>query len=445
MRVRLAITSLAPGGQGVAHVAHGDERRAVFVPRAAPGDVLDAQVDFEQRPARGEVVRLVEPSALRAVAPCPLAERCGGCDLMHLSRDAQHDAHRRIVGDLLARATGGALSPLAVHAAPSPTRYRTRARLAVLAGRGHAVIGYRRTASRLIEGIAACLVLDPRLEAALPLLQAMFADQRGEGEVAVALGAAGRPVLDVRWQGELGGPLYAALARHVASGALAGAEVWLTGAREPARVGDPRAVTVGADGEPLIVPAGGFAQAHPALNGELGRAVLAFAAIDASRPADASRPVVELFAGSGNFTVLLARHTETLVAVEADARAASAARANLAARGLRARVVEGDADAFDLPAATRTIVLDPPRAGAAAVAHRVAASKVRRVVYVSCDPTTLARDVAILVRSGFGLARVELFEMFPHTSHVETVAALERTARPARSISGVPSSTGSAP
>jgi len=440
-RLRLAITSIAPGGQGVAHVMHGDERRAVFVPLAAPGDVLEAQVDFEQRPARAAVVRVLEPSAVRAVPPCPHAERCGGCDLMHLTRDAQVNAHRRIVGDLLERATGAPSPAIAVHPAPMPTGYRTRARLAVLAGRGRAAVGYRRAASRHIEAIGACLVLDARLDAALPLLHAIFADQTGDGEVAIALGRAGKPVLDVRWRGELGGTFYGALGQHIEAGTLAGAEVWLPGAREPARVGDPRAVTVGADGEALIVPAGGFAQAHPALNGELGRAVLGSAAIDASHAADASRPVVELFAGSGNFTVLLARHTTALVAVEADARAADAARANLAARGLRARVVAGDADHFELPAAARIVVLDPPRAGASGAAQCIAVSKVRRVVYVSCDATTLARDVEILARAGFVLGRVELFEMFPHTSHVEIVAALERDPRASRNPPGIAPST----
>jgi 23S rRNA (uracil1939-C5)-methyltransferase len=426
----------------VAHVTYGQERRAVFVPRAAPGDVLEAHVDFDQRPARGAVLRMLQPSILRAAVPCPHAERCGGCDLMHLTRDAQLDAHRRIVGELLERATGAAIAAIPIHAAPSATGYRTRARLSVLAGRGRAVVGYRRAASRHIEGIASCLVLDARLDAALSLLGEMFAQQNGEGEVAIALGAAGSPVLDVRWRGELAGAFYAALEQHVESGALAGGEVWLSGAREPARVGDPRAVTIGADGEPLVVPSGGFAQAHPALNGELGRAVLAFAEIDVTRPAEANRPVVELFAGSGNFTVLLARHATALVAVEADARAASAARANLASRGLRARVVEGDADTFEWPAATRTVVLDPPRVGAASAIRRLASSKVRRVVYVSCDATTLARDVETLVRAGFGLARVELFEMFPHTSHVECVIALERAPGAPRVASDVPSERG---
>ena len=427
VRLRLAITSIASGGQGVGHVEHGAERRAVFVPRAAPGDVIDAQVDFDQRPARGEVMRLLEPSTWRAAdVPCPYAEKCGGCDLMHLTRDAQHDVHRRIVGDLLERSTKLPRAALEVRAASSATRYRTRARVAILAGRGRAVVGYHRAASRHIEQISACIVLDERLEPALPLLRELFAEQTGEGEVAIALGAAGRPVLDVRWRGDLSGAFYGALGRHVESGALAGAEVWLPGARVPARVGDPRAHTVAADGAPLVVPAGGFAQAHPALNVMLGRAVLAAAALEGTQEAEVDRPVIELFAGSGNFTVLLARYTAALLAVESDARAASAARQNLDARGVRARIVEGDADAFDLPPQARTVVLDPPRTGAPGAVRRIASSKVRRVVYVSCDATTLARDVEALVGSGFQLTHAELFEMFPHTSHVEVVAVLER-------------------
>jgi 23S rRNA (uracil1939-C5)-methyltransferase len=437
-RLRLAITSIAPGGQGVAHIAHGDERRAVFVARTAPGDVLEAEVDFEHRPARVEAVRLLEPSELRAAAPCPVSERCGGCDLMHLTRDAQHDVHRRIARELLERATRSAVPEIPMHAAPTATQYRTRARFAVLANRGRAVVGYRRAVSRHIEDITACLVLDERLHAALPLLHRLFEGERGEGEAAVALGDKGRPVLDLRWRGNLEGTFFARLAHHVQSGDLAGAEVWLSGALEPARIGDPRAVTVGADGEALFVPSGGFAQAHASLNVELGRTVLAFAGIEASAAAETSRPVVELFAGSGNFTVLLARHTPALVAVETEARAAAASRANLAARGLSARIVEGDADNFEFPPKARTVVLDPPRAGAAGAARRLAASKVRRVVYVSCDATTLARDVETLVQGGFRLRRVEMFEMFPHTSHIELLALLERAPGASRIAPAVP-------
>jgi 23S rRNA (uracil1939-C5)-methyltransferase len=197
--------------------------------------------------------------------------------------------------------------------------------------------------------------------------------------------------------------------------------VWLEGARAPARFGEPEAVTTGADGEALVVPSGAFAQAHPAMNAKLGERLLARAELG-------GQTALELFSGSGNFTVLLARHTGSLTAVESDVRAVATARANLASRGLGARVVEADADAFEVPAAVRTVVLDPPREGAAGAVARIARSKARRVVYVSCNVATLARDLATLVPAAFHLSGVEMFEMFPHTSHVEVLAVLERGA-----------------
>jgi 23S rRNA (uracil1939-C5)-methyltransferase len=265
-------------------------------------------------------------------------------------------------------------------------------------------------------------VLDPRLDALLPDLRGLFGAERGRGEVTVALGASARPVLDVKWTGELGGSFFAAVDAKIAGGAWAGAEVWLEGARAPARFGQPEAVTIGADGLALVVPSGAFAQAHPAMNVRLGERLLA-------RTGVAGQAVLELFAGSGNFSVLLARHAASLTTVESDARAVAQARANLASRGLAAKVVQADADAFDVPPAMRTVVLDPPRTGAAGAAARIARSKARRVVYVSCDVATLARDVATLAAGGFRLAEVEMFEMFPHTSHVEVLALLERGAK----------------
>src|SRR5262249_52842997 len=153
--------------------------------------------------------------------------------------------------------------------------------------------------------------------------------------------------------------------------------VWLEGARAPARVGDPRVLTTGADGEPLIVPSGGFAQAHPVMNVKLGERIVANFPMG-------GHDVVELFAGSGNFTVLIARKAKSAVAVEADERAVAAARENVRARGLAARVIHADANAFDFPASCRAVLLDPPRAGAADASRRIGESKIQLVAYVSC-------------------------------------------------------------
>ena len=112
--------------------------------------------------------------------------------------------------------------------------------------------------------------------------------------------------------------------------------------------------------------------------------------------------------------------------MESDRGACDAARANLAARGMAARVIEADAATFVVPAPTQLVILDPPRTGARAVAEALAKNPVRHLIYVSCDPQTLARDLVILAAARYLPRAVELVEMFPGTSHVETIVALER-------------------
>jgi 23S rRNA (uracil1939-C5)-methyltransferase len=175
----------------------------------------------------------------------------------------------------------------------------------------------------------------------------------------------------------------------------------------------------GADGVPLRLSPGGFAQANEALNTVL-----------VSHVADLVRawPVVhavELYSGAGNLSILLARHVGALVCVERDGAACDAARANLAARKLEARVVEADAGEYAWRHGTDLVVLDPPRTGAREVAARLASSRVKYAVFISCDAQTLGRDLAALERS-FSPASIATFEMFPQTSHVEVVVALER-------------------
>jgi 23S rRNA (uracil1939-C5)-methyltransferase len=119
-----------------------------------------------------------------------------------------------------------------------------------------------------------------------------------------------------------------------------------------------------------------------------------------------------------------------LVCVEASRETCDAARSNLAARGLHARVTEGDAETYEWKRSTDLVVLDPPRTGARAVAERIAGSRVDQIVYVSCDGPTLGRDLAIL-EPGYALRSLATFEMFPQTSHVEIVVRLERR-RPGR-------------
>lgn len=422
VRETLRIESLAAGGAGVGHLASGE---VVFVPRTAPGDLVEAEVRTASKPAQGRVLRIVEASAARAEPACPHLAACGGCDWMHLSTQAQEEGHAAIVKSAITRALHGAAIPeIRVHAASATVGYRTRARLFLRAQRDVRV-GYRAPGSHELAPIDTCIALHPTIAPLVRELAEVLAGARGEGDASVARGAGGLPVVSLAWRGELPASAWAALDAKVARGAWAGARVLLEGAGRPASFGDPRPVLAGADGAPLVIAPGGFAQPS-----DEGAAQLARRADELSRipPAGAPRPrnVVELFAGSGTLSILLAVGADAFTAVEIDEAACAAARQNLAARDLTARVVPADADAYALPGNASVIVLDPPRAGAPGAAKAIAASSARVVVYVACDPTTLARDLAVIAREKFAITHLETFELFPQTSHVETVVRLER-------------------
>ena len=423
IRETLRIESLAAGGAGVARLANGT---VVFVPGAAAGEVVEVEVNTARKPAHGRVLRLVEASPERVAPPCPHLAACGGCDWMHLSAQALVQGHAAVVLGAIAHALPGAAIPdITVHAAPTPLAYRTRARLFLKTDRHRVHVGYRAASSHELAPVDACVVLDPAIAPVVGDLAAVLAGARGDGDASIARGRGGLPVISLEWRGELAPATWAALDARVTQGVWAGARVTLHGAGQAATFGDPRPVLDGADGAPLFIAAAGFAQTSDAGAAQLARRVDELARIE---PAGARRPrhVVELFAGSGTLSTLLARDAASFVAVEIDPAAAAAARENLSARGLPARVVAADADAFTLPASASVVVLDPPRAGAPGAARAIAASAARVVVYVACDPSTLARDLGVLTGGRLAITHIETFELFPQTSHVETVVRLER-------------------
>ena len=417
--MELTVASLAPGGDGVAHVELDGERRAVFLPDTAPGDVVRAEVDVSRRPARGRVLEVLSAGPDRVTSPCPWSARCGGCDWMHLSLEAQGRTHVEHVRAALPAAWRERLTPATHHAAAEGLAYRTRARLHVRWERGKIEVGMHETGTHDPVAVDTCAVLDPAVEKARRTLAALFQGSRGHGDVQIALGSERRPVLEVRWTGDIAAACFGRLEQAVTSGELAGARVLVGDSSRPAVVGDPTPWVPGADDHPLRLAPGGFGQASESMNRALARHVA-----DLVRPLGVDK-AVELYAGSGNLSILLAREVRELALVESSREACDAARANLAARGLKARVIEADAAAYAWSATTRLLVLDPPRTGARAVAERLAASRVPHVVYVSCDPQTLGRDLALLA-PGYVARSVATFEMFPQTSHVETVVLLDR-------------------
>jgi 23S rRNA (uracil1939-C5)-methyltransferase len=418
------IAELSPGGAGVAIEEIDGERRAIFVPGVVTGERVRVEADFSRRPARARLLDVITPSVERRDRECRWCEECGGCDWMHLSVAEQARAHAAIVTSVLPLAFRE--TEVIAHPAPMSVAYRTRARVHVDARRGRVLVGMYGRGSHDPVPVESCLVLDPVLDRVRGSLAAWLEGAKGRGEAQIALGQPGtarKAVLDLRWNGELAAPVFGRLERAVGDGTLAGARVFAGEVKVPARIGDPTPWIRGADGEPLRLAPGGFSQAT-----EEGNAALAKRAAELADMIAPGAHTLELFAGAGNITVLLAR-THAVTAVEIVREACEAARANLSARGLSAKVACGDAATYAIAKDAKLVVLDPPRTGAKEIARTLASRPVPAVVYVSCDPPTLGRDLTILAEAGYRLDAVETFEMFPHTSHVETVVALAPPSR----------------
>ncbi len=430
--VEVEIRELAGGGDGVAFVHAGGERRAVFVRGAAPGDLVTVEVDLKTRPARGRLLSITRPGPGRVAPACPDTDRCGGCPWMHLSIEAQTAAVEARIRAHLPESWRHV--PLTVTPPPRALGYRTRARVHVVARRrGRLEIGFFAPGSHDPVDVERCRVLDPTLDQARLSLPSLLEEAVGRGEAQLALGAAGKPVLDLRWEGTLAPSTFARIEQGVIGGRWAGVRVHEGDASRPAVIGEPSPWTTGADGFAIRLAPGGFAQASEHAGAVIGERLVAAARTALAKPASDDEvslgTVLELYAGAGNFTVLLARGAARLTAVETDPEACAAARENLASRGLPGKVVQGLAEQHAVKRPTDLVVLDPPRTGARAVAEKLVLARPRAIAYVSCDVATLARDLAILAPR-YTPVSMSAFAIFPHTPHIEVLAVLRRAEVP---------------
>ena len=404
------ILRLAAGGDGVGKLEDG---RTVFVPRSAPGDLVElVGLREHRRFARARVGRLVERAPARIEPPCPhyVHDECGGCQLQHLDPDAQRAARRSFVGDALRRIGGLEVADPDLIPADRDWNYRTRLTLHARGGRiglhpleRPAVVFDLRTcpitAEPLLELWNAVRVHRRLLPANLDRLVLRLDGANGTHLVLELSGTA-------PWEGAA--ELHSALLREGVRAVL-----WLR-----PEGGAPRAVA----GSPDPFPATVFEQVNPAM-GARARAHALAQAGDV-----AGMHVWDLYAGIGDTTLALLAGGATVESVEADHRAVSWADA----RGPldRARVVRHSGKVEDLLRILRApelVITNPPRVG---MDERVTGAlrdrAPRRIVYVSCDPATLARDIRRL-GDGYRLSALRAFDLFPQTAHVETVAVLDRT------------------
>lgn len=412
------VRDIAHGGDAVVETADG----IVMARGGLPGERVRLRVLRRASGVlRGELLAVLEASPDRIEAPCAIADRCGGCPLMTLAHPAQTAFKRERLARLLAQ-QGAQIAPELIESS-APLGYRGRARLFWQGGgRGGRGIGYRAAGSEALVDAPQCLVLAPALARGYQLLRAGLGELlRGRGELTLAIGEGGRCVVSLVAQDAQPPELYAAAERLSSEPEIAGVALRV-GEGAAASWGDARQWSLGVDGLPLWAPPGSFSQANPGINARLVERVRALAEVDDAR-------VLELYAGHGNLSIALAAGARELRAVESDRAAAVACEQNLRARGLlHARAVCGDAaqGAQGKRAAIDVVVLDPPRAGARDVLPVLIARQPARIVYVSCDASSLRRDLAVLVQAGYRIDAAVALDMFPHTAHLEGVVRLRR-------------------
>lgn len=431
-RARVSIESLAHGGDAVSRLPDG---RTVFVPYACPGDEVDVRVTEDHgRWVRAEIEQVVTPSADRVKAPCPYFGACGGCQWQHVAYERQLAAKRRVVVDSLTR-IGRVAEPVVEPTIASPAQYgyRNKIEMRVEKGPRGLIVGFTRAHTSEVLPIDACLLLPKRaqrLPKSLGGALRFLASRGAEGIVRASVRAsqAGELAVDV-WTAP--GPFPRAAAARVLAESTGARTVTRTIVRGDAERRDIAGVEVYSGGgvwrerlgeDEYVLSAPSFFQVNTKA-AELLR-TLAVGVLDA----DGTMRVADLYAGAGTFTLPMARAAGEVVAVEASRYALSDLRRNLEEAELDADVVPGDAayalgDLGHLDAA----LIDPPRAGLSEKAMRALESaRIGKLVYVSCDPATLARDVARLSAAGYAPRRFVPVDLFPQTHHVETVALLER-------------------
>lgn len=429
--VEAYIDDLTHDGRGVAHVAD----KAVFVHGALPGE----NVRFVYRARRkqfdeGAVVEVLQASPQRVEARCPHFAECAGCSLQHLDYSAQLEAKHNVLVQALQRIGGIEPERWRQPVASEPWHYRRKARLSVrdVPGKGRVLVGFRERNGRYVADMHECHVLRRELGFLLDDLSALM------GELSIA-----------RWIPQIeyaaGDDAAILVIRHLeplndndlrrlsdfqrSSGMTIGLQ-----SGGPETVVDlqgeaPDDLSYTVDGGELRLTFGplDFVQ----INAGINEAIIA-RVLEEARLTGAER-VLDLFCGLGNLTLPMARRCAAIVGVEGEAGLVARAHRNAEANGLAnaefhtADLREDHGSAGWARPGYDVVVIDPPRSGAREALPMIAATRADRVIYVSCNPGTLARDLGALTTDhGYRLESAGIFDMFPHTAHVECLAVLSR-------------------
>lgn len=436
----VTIESLDNEGRGIAHV----DGKVIFIEGALPGELVEFS-SYRRKPSyeQATVTKVLRASSQRVVPACPHFGVCGGCALQHLNIAAQTAAKQRVVEDALWHI--GRLKPEQIYPpiAGSAWGYRHRARFSArwVAKKGGALIGFREKHSSFVAVMDSCAVLPPVVSALIPELKqliALMSEPEHFPQIEVAVGEV-QTVLLLRHLS----PLSSEDEGHLRRFADAHGVVWFLQSKGPETVAlfypenAPSLMYALPDFDlTFLFSPTEFTQVNTGVNRMLVRRAMAL--LD---PQPGER-IVDLFCGLGNFTLPIARLGATVVGIEGSAALVRRAAENAARNGLSGQCSFAEANLFEVTEASFAalgkadkLLIDPPREGALALVNALPAVSAdgqgklapRRIVYVSCNPATLARDAGILVNDkGYALKGAGIASMFPHTAHVESIAVFER-------------------
>jgi 23S rRNA (uracil1939-C5)-methyltransferase len=389
----------------------------LMVPGGAPGDRLEVSIATRRRDfSVANIERIIAPGPDRRVPPCPFLPRCGGCDWQHLKYPAQLHAKAELIAAGLRRANIDVVAEDLIEPAPNEFGYRSRIRLKV--GREGKLGFYQLGSNELVE-IDRCIVAAPGLRLPNALASAMW---RNLDEIEV-VESGEREVINVMMRKPPSSvEIDHARALMEQDAAIQG--IILRSGRARQVLGDP-AITIDVEsGVNLVVDADLFSQVNHAQNRKLVATVMEMAAIERGMR------VLDIFCGAGNLSLPAARRGAIVKGIDVDGLAIASAINNAKRLGLaEADFMAGkaiEAINFLIRAKYRpqVVILDPPRTGAADLMEPIAKMHPRSIIYVSCDVSTLARDLRILIDSGYRAERIRAFDFFPNTHHAEIAAHL---------------------
>ena len=442
----LRIEKIINGGYGLTRRENG---QIVLLRHVLPGETVKARILLEKKGfAEATLTELLEASPHRIAPPCPRYGACGGCDLQHCDYELQLLIKKEIILDLLERAPQSALqqaAPLLADPIASPQLFGYRQRLRLQIDE-HRRPGFRRFHSHQCVPITECLLVRAELNRALQQLQAHPPFHKilaSTTEMELLLNPSSSRVVCLFHLSRKPRPADMKQAEALVEMLPVVEEILFHG-QDFLPCGPTVRNKEGCEGEELQLQlppfpghtdkpltlsweAGGFCQVNLAQNIQLIQTVLDFC------QTTPETTVLDLFCGMGNFSIPLAWQSASLLGIEGQGSAIRCARKNSTRAGLtntlfekspiheRCQTLVTEGRSFDC------VVIDPPRQGAPGLAPRLAALTRKRLVYISCDPATLCRDLGELTRSGFTINRLQPLDMFPQTHHIETVALLEKT------------------